>query len=222
MSMWSKRFLAAVVLAYPARLRAEYGGELGRVINDLACRAEYHGVRGRVRLWLFLFWDVIVTIVRERVAALPRRSVPPDRRGVKVAAPPYGDAFLAAMLVLALYVATLAPTVAFWDSGEYLTAAHILGIPHPPGNPLFVLLAHGWETLLAPFGLPAAVRLNLFSAVLSAGAHFLWYLVAQRISAAISGEARVRRLCAAVGVLLSATAFTVWNQSNVNEKVPTT
>ena len=78
---------------------------------------------------------------------------------------------MAAFGVLVLYMLTLAPTVAFWDSGEYITAAHVLGIPHPPGNPLFVMTAHVWERTLMHFGVDAAVALNLFSAVLSAAAH---------------------------------------------------
>ena len=75
-------------------------------------------------------------------------------------APPYGAAALAALGAFALYALTLAPTIAFWDASEYVATAHILGIPHPPGNPLFVTLAKAWSLLLAPTGLPVAVRVN--------------------------------------------------------------
>ena len=42
----------------------------------------------------------------------------------------------------ALYLATLCPVVYWYDSAEYVTAAVTLGIPHPPGYPLYVLLGH--------------------------------------------------------------------------------
>ena len=58
--------------------------------------------------------------------------------------PPYAWAALLSGAILALYVATIAPTTQFWDTSEYIAAAKVLGIPHPPGNPLFVFVANVW------------------------------------------------------------------------------
>ncbi|MGH7458264.1 MAG: glycosyltransferase family 117 protein [Longimicrobiaceae bacterium] len=135
--------------------------------------------------------------------------------------PPYLAALIAAAGVFALYAVTLAPTTAFWDTSEYIATAHILGIPHPPGNPLFVILAKAWEVLLSFTGLSVAVRINLFSAAMSAGAAGFWFLVIHRVLRTFSPREPVRLAGAAVAVLLAATPFTVWNQSNVNEKVYT-
>ena len=135
--------------------------------------------------------------------------------------PPYLAAALAALAVFTLYAVTLARTTQFWDTSEYIATAHIMGIPHPPGNPLFVVLARAWELLLAPTGLSVAVRINLFSATMSALAHGFWFLVMHRIAAFMTENRTVRLIAASAAVLVSATAFTVWNQSNVNEKVYT-
>ena len=135
--------------------------------------------------------------------------------------PPYRWALGVGLLVFALYAVTLAPTTQFWDTSEYIATAHILGIPHPPGNPLFVLLARTWDVLLSPLQLSTAVRINLFSAFMSASAHALWFLVVHHVLRHFSDERVFRLVGAFVAVLLSATAFTVWNQSNVNEKVYT-
>jgi hypothetical protein len=134
---------------------------------------------------------------------------------------PWLLAGVVSVAVLLLYVVTLAPTTQFWDASEYIATAHILGIPHPPGNPLFVILARTWELLLAPTGLSVAVRLNLFSAVATAVAHFFWFLVVYRVLTWRDGDRFFALVAASLATVLSATAFTVWNQSNANEKVYT-
>ena len=135
--------------------------------------------------------------------------------------PPYWAASLAGLLVFGLYALTLSRTTAFWDTSEYIATGHILGIPHQPGNPLFVVLSRAWSVLLAPLGVPVAIRFNLFSALMSAGAHTMWFLVVHHILCFFSEDRRFRLVGASAAVLVSATAFTVWNQSNVNEKVYT-
>src|SRR5436305_7688444 len=92
--------------------------------------------------------------------------------------PSYGAAAIAGLAVLALYVMTLAPTTAMWDASEYITAAYVLGIPHPPGNPLFVLL--GRVASLLPVG-TVAIRVNLLAAVASACTAAIWFLVVERV-----------------------------------------
>jgi hypothetical protein len=77
-------------------------------------------------------------------------------------------ALLAAGSLAVVYIATLAPSVTFWDAGEFIAAAHALGIPHPPGTPLFVILLNAWARVLG--FLPFAIATNLFSSVCTAGA----------------------------------------------------
>jgi hypothetical protein len=133
--------------------------------------------------------------------------------------PPYLMAAFVSLGALILYIATLAPTTQFWDTSEYIAAAYTLGIPHPPGNPLFVLIAHVFGLL--PFMAGYAARINLFAAVTSAVSAGCWFLVAERWLRSFVPALWPRRLAALAGALVSATAFTVWNQSVVNEKVYT-
>jgi hypothetical protein len=133
--------------------------------------------------------------------------------------PPYLWAALTSLIVFAIYLATLAPTTAFWDTSEYIAAARVLGVPHPPGNPLFVIMAHVFG--LIPLAASYAVRINLFAAVTSAAAAGLWFLVAERWLRGIVPERWPRYAAAFAGILVGATSWTVWNQSTVNEKVYT-
>src|ERR1039457_7197685 len=64
------------------------------------------------------------------------------------------------------YWYTLAPSVTLEDSGGFLTAAHNLGVPHPPGYPVWTILAWVWQWII-PFG-SVAWRVNLMSAFFGA------------------------------------------------------
>ena len=135
--------------------------------------------------------------------------------------PIWGWAAGSGLLVWLLYVATLAPSTGFWDTSEYITTAYIVGLPHPPGNPLFVLVGRAWILMLEWTGLSIPVRINLMSATLSASAAMIWFLTVVRIWAHFTEDRRQLLVAGFVAVLVSATAYTVWTQSNMNEKVYT-
>ena len=82
--------------------------------------------------------------------------------------------------MLALYLLTLSPTTAMWDASEYIAAAYTFGLPHPPGNPLFVILGRVFSIL--PIAPNVAMRINVLAAVSSAVAAAVWYLVARRVA----------------------------------------
>ncbi len=107
-------------------------------------------------------------------------------------------------LPLAAYVATLAPSLYVRDSSEFITAAATLGVPHPPGYPLYVLL--GKLATFLPFG-SVPWRVNLLSGIGGAGAVYFTYLVVRHLT-------KLRPL-ALVAALTLAFSTTFWSQSVV-------
>jgi hypothetical protein len=133
--------------------------------------------------------------------------------------PSYLAASVASAVVFGLYLVTLAPSAALWDAGEYVAAACGLGIPHPPGNPLFVLI--GRVTCLLPIAPNQAMRLNVLTATATAISAGVWFLVAERVAVRWLAGRWQQLVAGALAALMGATAFTVWNQSVVSEKVYT-
>ncbi|MCX6134104.1 MAG: DUF2723 domain-containing protein [Ignavibacteriales bacterium] len=83
-----------------------------------------------------------------------------------------GGVFLVSLIT---YMATLSPTVVFWDVGEFSAAAFSLQVPHPPGAPLFLLLAR--LASMVPFVPDIAVRMHFVSGLASALSCGLLYLL---------------------------------------------
>ncbi len=133
--------------------------------------------------------------------------------------PSYRAAAIVSALVFLLYLITLAPSTAMWDTSEYIAAAYTFGLPHPPGNPFFVLLGRFFAIL--PIAPNVAMRINILAALCSAGAAGMWFLITERVLVGWLPQRWQRIVGGSLAALIGATAFTVWAQSVVNEKVYT-
>ncbi len=141
--------------------------------------------------------------------------------------------FLSAFLV---YLRTLTPSIELHDSGELVSAAHVLGICHPPGYPLYCL-AGKLLTLILPLS-NIAFRMNIFSAISASVAVMMVYFITLKISLAFIPIKNIKKdagnlhplfflpLChyasaiipgiVAAGMLTFATTF--WQQAVIAEK----
>jgi hypothetical protein len=133
--------------------------------------------------------------------------------------PSYRAAAVVSAVIFILYLITLAPSTAMWDTSEYIAAAYTFGLPHPPGNPFFVLLGRFFAIL--PIAPNVAMRINILAALCSAGAAGMWFLITERVLVGWLAERWQRIVGGSLAALIGATAFTVWAQSVVNEKVYT-
>ncbi|MGQ0713113.1 MAG: glycosyltransferase family 117 protein [Gemmatimonadaceae bacterium] len=133
--------------------------------------------------------------------------------------PSYLAAAITAAAILLLYLVTLSPSTAMWDASEYIAAAYVMGLPHPPGNPLFIILGRFFAIL--PIAPTIAQRINVLAALTGAISAGMWFLITERVLVSWLADRWQRIAGGAVAALIGATAFTVWNQSVVNEKVYT-
>jgi transmembrane protein TMEM260 (protein O-mannosyltransferase) len=155
------------------------------------------------------------TIVQRPARSEGRETAPDlDER------PSYLAAGIVTLAVLILYLVTLAPSTAMWDTSEYIAAAYTLGLPHPPGNPLFVLIGRVFS-IIPLFGPNVATRINVLAALCSAVSAGMWFLITERVLVGWFPQRWQRITGGAIAAAIGATAFTVWNQSVVNEKVYT-
>jgi len=122
------------------------------------------------------------------------------------------------IFVFLIYNATLSPTISFWDCGEFIACAYVLGIPHPPGSPLYILLGRLFSLL--PTSADIAARINLLSAAASAGAALVAFLVVYRLISAwwpkaerTGWKAAAVYIGSIVGTMMFAFGSTHWNNS---------
>lgn len=130
---------------------------------------------------------------------------------------------LSCIIPFALYMATLAPSVTFFDSGEFLTAAASVGSAHSPGYPLFLMYAKPFTFL--PLG-NIAFRINVATAVSSSIACLVVYVLTTYLLKKETLLDNDRFNCFAVKLagLAAALTFSVtprlWLQSNHDKPYP--
>ncbi len=105
-----------------------------------------------------------------------------------------------------LYWRTLAPSVVIGDSAEFQTEAWRLGVVHPTGYPLYLLLGKAFA-LVVPG--EVAFRLNLFSALTALVALAFFYLLLARLA-----ESEV---IAVGGTWLCGAGSALWSQAVIAE-----
>lgn len=130
---------------------------------------------------------------------------------------------LSFIIPFGLYMATLAPSVTFFDSGEFLTATASLGSAHSPGYPLFLMYAKPFTWL--PLG-NIAFRVNVATAVSSSLACLMVYILTTVLLAkeSLLEDERFNRIAVNFAGLAAALSFAVtprlWLQSNHDKPYP--
>ncbi|KAM9068405.1 protein O-mannosyl-transferase TMEM260 isoform 2-T2 [Sarcophilus harrisii] len=97
----------------------------------------------------------------------------------------HGAAVAVFTAVSVVFILTLPPSLPGGDSGELITAAYELGVAHPPGYPLFTLLAK-LAIGVFPFG-SIAYRVNLLCGLFGAAAASLLFFTVFRLSGSYAG-----------------------------------
>lgn len=113
--------------------------------------------------------------------------------------------FLATFIVYSL---TIAPTVSFWDCGEFIASSYILGVAHPPGSPMFLLIGRLFSLL--PLFDQVALRINMISAIFSALSTSLMFLILVKLLSRCKVSCWAKYIGAITGALFLGYSNTFW------------
>ncbi len=118
------------------------------------------------------------------------------------------------VVALITYTLTLEPTVSFWDCGEYITTSVKLEVGHPPGAPVFQLVANVLSQLALGDVTKQAYWVNFTSGLSSAlSIPFLFWTITMLAKKLVRGEESLGQNIAVLGSgLVGALAFT-WSDS---------
>ncbi|MFH1699756.1 MAG: DUF2723 domain-containing protein [Candidatus Zixiibacteriota bacterium] len=86
---------------------------------------------------------------------------------------------IATIIAFIIYRLTVAQTLSYWDCGEFIASSHIMGNPHPPGTPLFMLVGRFFDLL--PIASDVAFRINMMSVMSSTFSALFAYLIIVRL-----------------------------------------
>ncbi|MDD2332689.1 MAG: DUF2723 domain-containing protein, partial [Candidatus Cloacimonetes bacterium] len=113
------------------------------------------------------------------------------------------------LFALVIYMLTQARSMSFWDSGEYATCISILGVPHPPGNPFYILFGRALVALFGGF-ISHAVIAAFISVLTSAFAVMFTYLITVQLVSMFKIKAWEAVFAGAMAALFTAFSFTFW------------
>jgi len=120
-------------------------------------------------------------------------------------------AFLIFLSSLVIYWITQNRSVTFWDVGEYIACSSILGVPHPPGNPFYIILGRFFTVL--GLNTPHALVINSMSGLMAALAVMFTYLFTVKLVSMMNENKYLIYTAGIIAALYTAFSFTFWNNA---------
>ena len=106
-----------------------------------------------------------------------------------------------------LYMVTMAPTVSLWDCGEFISTSVIMGIPHPPGTPLYLIISNFFSQI--PIFSDIGARVNLVSPIASAFSVMFLYMIIVYLIELLTSEKHKESLIKNYAAFIGAMTFAV-------------
>ncbi len=143
------------------------------------------------------------TLVNDIKTMKPQQIIAPKSNGI--------IAFVVFIFTLIIYQLTNAPSLSFWDAGEYATTISNFSVLHAPGNPIYVIV--GRFLNLLGLGMSEPQIASFYSSLLGALAVMFTYLMSMKLVSMFEKKANVAVLISIVASLFTAFSYTFWTNS---------